>query len=282
MKKNFRFVILMAVFALMPFMVVDAAESRIVNNQEELKAAIADSTVDTIVLGSDIETTEKINVLRPVKIDGANHTITYTGTAYAYVLQFYKTTGTLRNVKLTGADGGLLVNGSVVTFEGTIDVSGNKLGGIEMSRGQDVTEFPDIIADEAKIINTTESSIAPTVWIDIPLDEFEGLGDDGSEDEIDTADWPFKGAAYLTDKDQIQMFLVRENVPTGDNVIDVSDEFINNDDSTVVEKPTETPKAEDNVATKNPNTYDSSIFYLLFAIVSFIALGYSYTKATSR
>lgn len=280
MKKSLKFVVLMAAFAFIPFMNVHA-ESRTVNNQEELKAAVADNAVDTIVLGQSFETTEKINIMRPVTIDGANYTITYTGTAYAYVLQFYRTTGTLKNIKLTGADGALLVNGSVVTLEGTIDVSDNKLGGIEMSMGGGVTEFPDVIADNATIVNNSESSSVPTVWIDIPLDKINDL-DEGSDDEFDVDSWPFKGAAYLIDKDQIQLFLDRVNVPTGDNVIDVSDEFTSDDNSNVTDKPAETTKKEDNVAAKNPNTYDSTIFYLVFALVSFMALGYSYTKATSR
>lgn len=282
MKKSLKIAFLISVFTFMPFMSVNA-ESRIVNSQDELKVAVVDDTVDTIVLGGDIQTTEKINIMRPVIIDGANHAITYIGTTYAYVLQFYKTTGTLKNIKLTGADGALLVNGSVVTLEGNIDVSGNRLGGIELGKGSGVTEFPDIIADDATIINTTESSNAPTAWLDISLDDIEKLleGSAVSDEEIEIESWQFKGAALLTDKVQIQMFLDRANVPTGENVIDLSDEFAGKNDSEV-EKSADNQKTEDNVATKNPNTYDSSILYLLFAIVSFIALGYSYAKATSR
>lgn len=85
------------------------------------------------------------------------------------------------------------------------------------------------------------------------------------------------------------MFLSRDNVPTGDTVIDVSDEFTSvdgaddsnvSDDSSTIQK-REEPK-EDNVANENPNTYDGLIFYLLFGLISFVILGYSYTKATSR
>lgn len=294
MKKFLSFVILMAVFALMPFVSVNA-EERTVNTQDELKAAIADGTVDTIVLGGDILTTEKITISRPVTIDGANHKITYSLPLAAdwtgiYVLHFYKTTGTVKDITLTGAEGAINVNGSTITLEGTIDVSGNRAGGIELGKGGGVTEFPDVITDNATIVNTTESSTAPTVWIDIPLAELGNLdGDDSATDEFDVESWPFKGAAYLTDKDQIQMFLSRDNVPTGDTVIDVSDEFTSvdgaddsnvSDDSSTIQK-REEPK-EDNVANENPNTYDGLIFYLLFGLISFVILGYSYTKATSR
>lgn len=282
MKKTLRFVFFMAVFALMPFMSVNAQE-RIVNDQDELKAAIADGTVDTIKLGGDITTTEGISVTREVIIDGDNHTITCNSTTPGEVLQYVQVDGTLKNIKLTGATGGaILADGAIITLDGAIDVSGNSLGGIRMSKSTGVTEFPDIIVDSATIVNTTESVSAPTVWIDIPIDEIGDFDDDTTDTEIDLASWPFKGAAYLIDKDQIHLFLDRANVPTGNNVIDMSDEFVNDNKADVTDKSNDVSKKEDNVAAKNPNTYDSSIFYLLFAIVSFIALGYSYTKATSR
>ena len=44
---------------------VNAATSKTVNNQSELKEALNDSSISTIILGSDIETTEKINIMRP-------------------------------------------------------------------------------------------------------------------------------------------------------------------------------------------------------------------------
>ena len=58
---------------------VNAATSKTVNNQAELKEALNDSNISTIILGSDIETTEKINIMRDVTIDGNNKTIKYVG-----------------------------------------------------------------------------------------------------------------------------------------------------------------------------------------------------------
>ncbi len=161
---------------LLPIMNVHA-ESYTVNNQDELKSALKNNDIDTIILGSDIETTEKINITRSVTIDGANHTIKYVGTFGAkgskdntvwggiYVLQFYKTTGTLKDIKLTGANAGLLINGSNVTFVGTIDVSGNGFGGIELGQGSNVTEQNKLTLNNADIVNTTENDDHPTLWV---------------------------------------------------------------------------------------------------------------------
>jgi hypothetical protein len=75
-----------------------------------------------------------------VTINGNNKTITFTGDETGwqgnYVLHVYNTTGvTIKDIKLTGGDAALLVNGSEVTLTGAIDVSGNEFGGIESSKG---------------------------------------------------------------------------------------------------------------------------------------------------
>ena len=49
-------------------------------DQQELKEALENEDVDTIILNDNINTTEKINITRPVTIDGNGHTIKYTGT----------------------------------------------------------------------------------------------------------------------------------------------------------------------------------------------------------
>lgn len=287
MKKHFSFVIFAVLFSLMPFMSVNA-ESREVTSQEELKAALADSTIDTIVISNDFQTTEKIDISRPVVIDGNNHKIAYgnsLGSTWTdvYVLHFYKTTATVKNITLTGAEGAINVDGSVVTLEGTIDVSGNRAGGIKLGMDNGVTSTPDVTTDGATIINTTETSTAPTVWIDV---DFEGIdtGDTSDVDDYDMEDWPFKGAAYIGNKGQVHLFLSRDNVPTGEDIIDLSDELTSNDDTTdSKDDPSGAQNREvDVVVDDNPNTFDGMIYYLVFAILSFVVLGYSYTKATSR
>ncbi|MFR8975434.1 MAG: S-layer homology domain-containing protein, partial [Eubacteriales bacterium] len=48
----------------------------------------------------------------------------------SYGIQAYQSKVTLKNISVTGADGGILVNGAEVTLEGVVDVSGNEFGGI--------------------------------------------------------------------------------------------------------------------------------------------------------
>ncbi len=169
--------VLLLLMALFPAFNVSAASSTTVHNQAEFKEALDDEGITTIVLGNDIETTEKINILRPVTIDGAGHAMKYVGTygegssdntvwGGIYVLQVYKTTATIKDIKLTNGNGGLLVNGGHVTFVGTIDVSGNGFGGIELGQGVAVESSAHlVISDNAKIVNTTESSDKPTLWV---------------------------------------------------------------------------------------------------------------------
>lgn len=174
--KLFLSTLLLAIMIFPSFIV--HAEEVTIHNQSDLKGALAESDVTKIILGNDIETTEKINVTRSVTIDGKGHTIKYVGTFGAnnssdntvwggiYVLQFYKTTATLKDIKLTGANAALLINGSKVTLDGKIDVSGNGFGGIELSQGVGVTETVKLIlANNANIINTTEKENTPTLWV---------------------------------------------------------------------------------------------------------------------
>lgn len=84
-----------------------------------------------------------------------------------YGIQIYKSEATFKDVKITNANAAILVNGSKVTLEGTVDVSGNGFGGIEVSKGVNVTEDPVLtIAEGATIVNTTEDIRKPTIWED--------------------------------------------------------------------------------------------------------------------
>lgn len=154
------------------------AKTTQVGSQEDLKDALSDAEVDVIELSQDIDTTEKITITRPVTIDGKGHTVKYVGTfgqdaspsnkvwGGIYVFQVYRTTATFRDIKLTGANAALLANGSTVRFEGTIDVSGNGFGGIELGQGKGVTEVNKLAVEEgSNIVNTTENPDAPTLWV---------------------------------------------------------------------------------------------------------------------
>ncbi len=210
---------------------VYALDSKVVNNQEELKEALSDSKITTITLGSNIDTTEKINITRPVTIDGAGYTIRYVGkfgssqsssnTVWGgiYVLHFYKTTGTLRNIKLTGGNAGLLINGSQVKLEGIIDVSGNGFGGIELGKGSGVTNSSHAILDsDTKLVNTTESSDNPTLWV--PKDT------DDSILEIDGVKQELEAGNELSLDEIIELFDIEENPETSDPIIIYSITFI--------------------------------------------------------
>ena len=203
---------------------VNAATSKTVNNQSELKEALNDSSISTIILGSDIETTEKINIMRPVTIDGANHTIKYVGTFGSsnsnsntvwggiYVLQVYKTEATIKDIKLTGGNAALLINGSTVTLEGKIDVSGNGFGGIELGKGSNVDTAPyHILGDNSEIINTTESSDRPTIWV--PDDT------DGAMIEIDGIRFDLEKGEELTLQEINDLANSVENPETNDPII---------------------------------------------------------------
>ena len=220
---NFLFILLLTI-AIIPVVSVEAQASKTVNSQSELKAALDDTSITTIVLGQDIETTEKINIMRPVTIDGANHTIRYVGTFGSgqsssntvwggiYVLQVYKTDVTIRNIKLTGGNAALLINGGTATFEGTIDVSGNGFGGIELGQGSGVDTVPQlVVSDNATIINTTESADRPTIWV--PEDTDKAIW------ELGNATFELQAGEELTMEEINELAESTENPETNDTTI---------------------------------------------------------------
>ena len=142
-----------------------------VTSANEMKAAIADTNIEKIILDDSFTAPSTIVVGREVEIDGNGKTITAASTGFErnYVLQAYDTTGVkVKNISLTGANAGLLVNGSNVTLEGTVNVSGNNWGGIEVSTGSSLAGKASnlTIAEGVTLTNTTEEYTKPTVWID--------------------------------------------------------------------------------------------------------------------
>lgn len=84
-----------------------------------------------------------------------------------YGVQCYNGTYTLKNVTSKGGNAGILVNSANVTLEGTIDVSDNAFGGIEVSKSSN----PDMAnstlnVNGATIVNTSEAYGKPTIWTD--------------------------------------------------------------------------------------------------------------------
>ena len=175
------------------------ATGALVTNIDELNAALSDNTIETIYLNNDItDLTSRVVVNRAVTINGNNHKLTFTdainGATYGerqgvvvsandvvindltiemdavegddtwtgtYAIQVFSGSATLNNITTTGADGGIFANNSTITLTGTIDVSGNEFGGIEVSNGN-----PVLNATEATLVNTTEEFKKPTIWTD--------------------------------------------------------------------------------------------------------------------
>ena len=177
-----------------------------VNNLEELNKALSISTVNTINLNASIENIpSRIVIAKDITLNGNGHTLSFVGTtSYAtnekqgialiktqdavlkdivitldakqqvqtwdgvYGVQVYDGAATLENVKVSGADGAIMSNASTVTLKGTIDVSNNDFGGIEVSLGTNVqnTKSTLVLAEGAKLVNTTEAYKLPTVWFD--------------------------------------------------------------------------------------------------------------------
>lgn len=274
--KKVLMMVLVGLFAFVPMISVHAEEGvAVVKDEQELLTALADESVTTIQLADNITTTAKVNIIRDVTIDGQNYKITLSGdhTAWdsTYVMQVYKSNVTLKNIALTGANGGLLVNGGNATIEGTLDVSGNAFGGIELSKGSEVETAPTINFNNATIKNDTESNSQPTLWTD-------GL----TKEEVTIKYNGVEAAIYNTDKKQVQLFISEENTPTGDNVekLDVADY---KPEQTPEEKPESkpeeptTPTVEED-KTENPETSDGILLFITLAIVGVAGTAVTYKR----
>lgn len=109
-----------------------------------------------VLLGSGSE-------LKNVNIENTALTESWNST---YDIQCYNGEYTLSNIKASGGNAGILVNGATVILGENIDVSGNHFGGIEVSKGvaEGLADAKLIVT--APITNTTEAYGKPTVWID--------------------------------------------------------------------------------------------------------------------
>lgn len=181
-----------------------------VDNVEELLQALADKD-EVITLGASFNVTEPIVIDYEVTIDGAGHTISGNSTEgiweSLYIVHVYRTTATLKNITLTNGDAGLLVNGSTVTLEGKVDVSGNDFGGIEVSQGSGVTE-PAILNISGTITNTTEVEGKPTIWLDNLTEGFNGEGFE---------------KVVMADKNQVHFYFKKDVEPVTVEVASVED-----------------------------------------------------------
>ena len=284
-------------FMVVPFMEVNAAEPVEVKTADELYNYLEGSEVTEVKLMNDIETTHKINVTSDKIIDGNGYKITYVGTfsdgnknntvwgsdaeapydGGVYVIQAYDANVTIKNITLTGGNVGLSANGANLTLEGTIDVSGNGFGGIELTKGAAPTlAVPSLTINNATIVNTTETDKLPTLWTDNLTTE-----------EVESMNIEYNGVkvAVTCDKEvgkplQVQLFLDENNLPTGDNYVELDAADFRPEEVTP-EEPVETedPKEENKDEVKdeevNPKTSDGIILTVsalsISAIVAVIA-----------
>lgn len=147
---------------------------RDVSTEAELRAALDDANVKTINITKDMTIASKVSIVRDVTINGNSHILTFTGIDNKvwgghYVLQAYRCNVTLNDITLTGGNAALLVNGGKVTVKGTLDVSGNGFGGIEVAKSGEFV--PGLDLTNAIIKNTTEAYKLPTIWEDPSLED---------------------------------------------------------------------------------------------------------------
>lgn len=176
----------------------DPVKDSNVSTVQELRKALKNKDIPEILLTDNIKGIDSsIEVRREVTIDGGGHTLSFTGLENAegniddglilykkaivqditidaalqdptkwvgtYAIQVYNNDegATLTDVTVKNANAGILVNSSNVTLSGTIDVSDNGFGGIELSNGT-----PSLDASDATITNESEELGLPTIWVD--------------------------------------------------------------------------------------------------------------------
>ena len=165
---------------------------------------------DVVTLAKDATVSDPTTVNPGVTLDGDGHTITYTGSRVGsgpnsalvlsdgssvknvnlvgsgpmnvwsgkYGIQAYDAGEvTISDVTISNFNAAILVNGSTATLSGTVDVSGNYFGGIEVSKGSGIEDASELVVD-GTVINTTESATAPTVWTECT--DAAGSGAQGS------------------------------------------------------------------------------------------------------
>lgn len=165
-----------------------------VSTEEELTEALA-GTATNINIIADFALTATVVVNRPITLNGNNHNLTFQnlkdgiqittnnvvidslhvimdgndpGWEGHYGIQIYNATGViLRDIQCTGEDGGILINSSIVEIDGTINLSANQFGGVEVSRGSSgVRDSILILGHNLSLENTTEVYGSPTIWVD--------------------------------------------------------------------------------------------------------------------
>lgn len=164
----------------------------------DIADALTEPDISKLALNAPIDTTSEISIDKPMTLNGAGNTVTKSepGKTFtftqdstveditientadntewhsSYGIHFYTGDHTVKNATLTGGNAGIIANSATVNLEGTIDVSGNTFGGIEVCKSGAGTETGATMPagvlniNGATIINTTEEYGKPTIWID--------------------------------------------------------------------------------------------------------------------
>lgn len=121
-------------------------------------------TISFGTTGQNLVSTHSGTTIENVTVENTVATEDWSST---YGIQCYNGDYTIKNVTAKGGNAGILVNSANVTLEGTIDVSGNEFGGIEVSKSSNTQLQPSTLnINGATIVNTTEEFRKPTIWID--------------------------------------------------------------------------------------------------------------------
>ena len=196
-----------------------------VGTEEDLKEAIASGAKDIKLTDNITVPSGNLNIAGVTHFDGNGKTITFETTGQNFVattngtvienvvvnntvanedwsstygIQVYNGTYTIKNCTAKGCNGGILINGATATLEGTIDVSGNEFGGIEVSKGSaSGLGNATLNINGATIVNTTEAYKKPTIWTD------------GEGNTVNGAEAMFTNTAI--NPNQVQYYLVEAN-----------------------------------------------------------------------
>lgn len=169
-----------------------------ISDEASFQTAIADETINAVTLTGPLAVTGETQIAKAITFDGDGNAVTtdaegkvFTFTAGAdvknvtvkstadntewhssYGMQFYTGNATVEDCAFRGGNAAIIVNGATVTLGGTIDVSGNTFGGIEVSKGVGESLAASVLnINGATLINTTEEYGKPTVWVDGETDD---------------------------------------------------------------------------------------------------------------
>ena len=164
-----------------------------VSNENDFDELISDTTKTSIEISGPIDMSKETQINHKVSIDGNNQPISTStegkvftflnGAQYdnlviessadnskwnsSYGIHFYTANNSLNNATIKGFNAAILINGGELKLNGTIDISGNSFGGIEVSKGT-ASGLQSSLLDisNAKIINNSEEYGKPTIWTD--------------------------------------------------------------------------------------------------------------------